>query len=130
MKKSTLYNSMYYHGKPIIDEKDKAIIFNRLIKLHKNIQPQVGDFIKRKDGKLARFSHEWDDGLQSSEGGSFYLADGGVSFSGALDPTIKAENIKETNETMMGWFWIFHHNDWCADNAVEFKGLCKVWKEI
>lgn len=36
-------------------------------------RPDMGDFVLFPTGQLERFSHDWDVGIQTSPGGSYYL---------------------------------------------------------
>jgi hypothetical protein len=79
-------------------------------------------------GELERFSHDWGDGLQTSPGGSWYMGEGYVSFSGGLNPTIPIERIERTEETRDGCFWLFHHNFWGTGRGVDFRAPCRVYR--
>ena len=98
---------------------------------------QVGDFIKRKDGLLARITHVWDDSLQtntfseSGEGGSFHLlSNGKLSYSGALERGFPIKNLRESSERKSGACWIFHHDRHEAHNGVNCEVICKVYQEL
>lgn len=89
--------------------------------------PRVGDFVLIGD-RYGRFSHDWGDGLQWSENGSFYLGEGYASFSGGLNKTIPLENLTLTDETRAGDFWFFHHGFAQAHSGVGARIACRVWR--
>lgn len=92
--------------------------------------PRVGDFIHRQDGKLARFTHKWNDGLQTGFGGSYYLNESGtMSFSGGLDPSIPNAEIKETDETREGSAWFFDLNRPGAGRGINVILSCRVYQQ-
>lgn len=92
--------------------------------------PRVGDFIDLADGRTLRFSHVWDNGLQVSKGGSFYLSpEGLVSFSGGLEPPVLREDIIPVCEMRPGHFWFFHHDHHRAYNAVGVRLACRVYRQ-
>lgn len=101
--------------------------------------PRVGDYIFLLDGTIQRFSHDWGDSLQTSEGGSFCLSsDGLVSFSGGLNPSIPKNKIKETfvnysdatdYNGMTGRFWIYYNGRLCHGSQTNVDLVCRVYKE-
>lgn len=102
-------------GHPTFDDRDATILAKRAALLDAIPGPRVGDWIRFEDGSLYRISHLWvwgdpDDGAQISEGGSWYLGEGYVSFSGALYPSIPLTTLTRTDETRPGSVWFFHHN--------------------
>lgn len=116
---------------PKFDEIDQKILDVREVNWIKRKGPRVGDFIQRLDGKLERFSHNWGDGLQTCDGGSFYLHENGCAeMSGTLKPTIFNENIQDTKTYKEGSFWFFHHDCAKAHNGVSFLMNCKIYQEI
>lgn len=117
---------------PTFDETDREILTQRTTKRDRVFpKPRVGDFALMPDGEVKRFSHEWEDGYQVSEGGSFYLSENGsISFSGELEPTISNGRIYPTSREKMGWFWIFHHDEWEAHNGVNCMAPCRVYKVL
>ena len=119
-----------FDPRPTFDERDTEILQAREAAYNARQGPRVGDFIRRQDGQLARFSHDWGDGLQSSAGGSFYLGNGYGSFSGSLDPMIPQDRIQPTGELLLGWFWFFHHDFAGAGRGVNCEMLCRVYREI
>jgi len=120
--------------RPVFDARDAAIRATRLAAWNKRAGPRVGDFIHMLDGTLRRFTHDWDDGLQTTMpsigGESFYLGLGYMSYSGALDPRIPLERIAaREGETRDGSAWFFHHERACGHNGVYFTVPCRVFEE-
>ncbi len=110
------------------DEADTELVNDRAGAYDERIGPRVGDYARFPDGHLERFSHDWGDGLQTSPGGSWYLGrEGGVSFSGSLNPIVDAKRLRLTTETRPGGFWSFHHDDWRAHNAIHFELVCNLY---
>jgi hypothetical protein len=103
---------------PEFDERDAFILAGRKEELDKREGPRVGDWIRFADGAERRISHDWGDSFQYSEGGSFYLGNGYVSFSGGLEPGIPADSLKLTSEVKDGDVWFFHHDYQTAHNGV------------
>lgn len=69
--------------------------------------PRVGDIVRMLDGRLLRFTHKWDDGIQVTtthhKEGSFYLYRNGLaSYSGSLSPSIKFSKLKATPGRHLG----------------------------
>lgn len=109
------------------DSRDEQIVASRMAKLDTQPGPRVGDFVRFNDGHHRRISCHWTDdsgwdgGCQTSDGGSFYLGDYGVSFSGGLYPSLPTESLIDTSETRHGSVWIFHHDYHTAHNGVTFS---------
>ena len=111
-----------------IDLQDKAIIAQRIANYARISGPRVGDFVTFADGKKRRVAHVWpadwnDDNVarvQTTDGGSFYLGDGYISYSGSLYPSIKADTLREVGKRD-GRAWIFHHDWHVADGGVDFQ---------
>ena len=123
--------------RPEFDDKDAAILAERIAQWTKRNGPRVGDFVHMPDGTLRRFTHDWDDSLQTTCGGShpcagdqsFYLGKGFMSFSGSLDSSIPLERITwMPGEIKEGGCWFFHHDFMTAHNAVYAKVPCRVYK--
>ena len=120
-----------------LDETDSALINSRIKVWNGRLGPRVGDYIRMADGSLRRFTHQWDDGLQTTVrpehpcngDSSFYFAGEYMSFSGSLAPTIPADKISPTDEIMNGSCWIFHHDYATAHNAVYTTIPCRVYLE-
>ncbi len=113
-------------GRPQLDERDLAIIAERFLLLEREVGPRCGDHVDFADGVSRRISHvysreqwgsEW--GVQTSDGGSWYLGEGFVSFSGSLFPTVPGGSLTLTDVERVGSVWIFHHDRWCAFNGVD-----------
>ena len=116
--------------KPIFDEKDSAILAERILFWNERVGPRVGDYIRLQDGTLARFTYHWPEGLQTGYGGSFYIGTGYASYSGSLNPNIPINRIQVTGDVMDGTFWFFHHDSHCAHNGVDVKVPCRIYKEV
>jgi hypothetical protein len=107
------------------DERDAAIVATRTASLDELDGPRVGDYVRFADGTERRISYatpaEWlpeVDSIQTSDGGSWYLGDGYVSFSGGLHPGVERASLTLTDETQRGSVWIFHHDYATAHNGV------------
>lgn len=112
--------------------RDFEIMQQRQAALDTHEGPRVGDFIVRTDGRVQRFSHDWDEcGLQTADSGSFYITQGGyASFSGALDPTLPRERIGPTDETRSGWVWFFSEDYVGAGRGVQCLLTFRVYREL
>jgi hypothetical protein len=95
-----------------LDMEDLTILSDRygLLVKRKPLVPHVGDFVRFADGTLRRVAHEWPDGVQTSDNGSFYLDIGGISMSGGLYRTVPTDTLKMTLEIRDGDVWFFHHD--------------------
>lgn len=115
-----------------LDDRDQEILNERAGVYLTRETPQVGDFCIMPDGEKRRFTHDWDDALQTTwkgdGGGSFYLGKGYVSYSGSLEPSIPLERIAPTEERWPGVFWFFHHNEQRAHNGVQGVIPVRVWQ--
>jgi hypothetical protein len=122
--------------RPKFDAQDAAILENRERLFNLVDGPRVGDFLKVGDGQFLRFTHDWDDSIQTTVhakhpchgDASFYLSDGYASFSGSLDPSIPKDQLHDTGEKQEGSFWFFHHNHACASNGVYFRIKCRIFE--
>lgn len=101
-----------------LDARNTEILAERMRLLDAVTGPRVGDFVRLPGGVLHRFSYRFDDALQTSAGGSWYLGDGWCSFSGTLDPSIPLGEIAPANEIMGGEVWFFDHNWAEAHNGI------------
>ncbi len=116
-----------------LDTIDQEFI-GEIIKRRDTLQgPLAGDFIIMKDGTVERFSHDWGEDIQTSDGRfgwSFHLCkDGNADFSGGLNPAImKSELELVPDDIRLGHFWIFHHNHVTAHNGVHFNIPCKTYR--
>ena len=97
-----------YHGPA--DERDLAMVAERMAAMDSREGPRVGDYVIFRDGTVARFAHDWGDRLQTTPGGSFYLGNGYLSMSGSLDRSIPKDSLTLTDQTREGSAWVFHHN--------------------
>ena len=116
------------------DARDEEIVARRMKKLNEVEGPRVGDFVRFTDGTLRRISYRWNDGegwdggCQTSDHGSYYLSEYGVSMSGSLHPCVPTESLQRTDECRDGSVWIFHH-DWAkAHNGVDFMVPFRVYE--
>lgn len=92
-------------------------------------KPRVGDFVIMPNGTKRRCSHAWDDGMQTSDGGSYYVStSGGASMSGSLYPSQLWEYFKDTGEVEPGRFWFFSHGLAGAGRGVDFYMPCRVYR--
>lgn len=67
--------------------------------------------------------------VQVSEGGSFYLGDGYVSFSGSLEPSLPYSSLVDTGDMHDGAVWFFHHDYHQAHNGVSAVAKFRVWRQ-
>lgn len=113
------------------DEIDATILTARIAHRENIKGMRVGDFVIFPDGHRERFSHDWDNRIQTTDGrfgSSFYLdRNGEADFSGGLNPGIDKSRIEETQETAEGDFWFFHHNHMRAHNGVDVTAPCRVF---
>jgi hypothetical protein len=119
--------------RPTIDDRDRALIAERLTALDVWEGPRVGDYVDFPGDIVRRISHIWRvepvEQIQTSDpGGSFYLGHGFCSFSGSLYRSIPADTLTLTEETREGAVWMFHHNFWMADNGVYFSVPFRVYR--
>lgn len=123
------------------DEQVNAEILQRRIRLRQETAgPQVGDYVLFEGADAPnhrqRISHDWGEdpangehlGVQTSPGGSFYLADGYASFSGALNSIVRVEHLIDTGETRLGRFWFFSRDYWGAGRGVDVEAPCRVYR--
>jgi hypothetical protein len=115
-----------------LDAKNYAIVEKRLQRRASLASPVVGDFVQMLDGSLERFSHDWNDSIQTTDGkfgSSFYLLDNGdASFSGGLNSAIMKNRIVDTLEAEHASFWIFKDDISGAHRGLYFFMPVKVWK--
>jgi hypothetical protein len=70
----------------------------------------------------------WPDSVQTSDGGSFYLGDGYMSFSGSLYTSVPIETLTLIEGTRReAWAWFFHHDHRTAHNSVHVCVPVRVW---
>lgn len=108
-----------------LDERDRQILWERRHSIELADEPRCGDYVEFADGTTRRISHvygaDWGDmaGVQTSDGGSWYLGNGYVSFSGSLYPSVKMTTLTLTDQQRAGSAWFFHH-DWATrENGVD-----------
>lgn len=110
-----------------LDDRDQTIVASRVELLDADTDPRCGDYVEFSDGVTRRISHvfprewgpEWS-AVQTSDGGSFYLGDGYVSYSGGLYPAVPMDSLTLTPDHRDGSAWVFHHNHRMAHNGVDF----------
>lgn len=116
---------------PGFDAKDAEILAARLVARANLNGPLVGDFVYI-DGVLRRFTHDWEDDIQTTTPngeGSFYLSvSGHMSYSGSLDPSVPKAKLRKLNMTLNGRCWFFHHDELRAHNAVFAEVGCSVYE--
>jgi hypothetical protein len=110
-----------------LDDRDKAILAVRVAAFNSTEGPRVGDYVRFADGVTRRISYVWPDGIQTSDGGSFYLGNGCMSFSGTLYTHVPTETLTLTKETRDASAWFFHHDLWEAHNSVHVHVSVRVW---
>lgn len=116
--------------KTVLDERNVSILAQRQARLDTRTGIGIGDFVM--DGKKAlRVAHHWGDSIQLTSGefgGSFYLGDTHVEFSGGLDSAIPIERFKSTDERRGGPVWFFSQNSARAHNGYETTAVFRVWR--
>lgn len=118
---------------PQFDATDAEIRDRRAqaLKAHKL---NVGDFVRFSDDVVRRVSYIWPDedgrpeSVQTSDGGSFYLGNGFVSFSGSLHHGVPFDSFVDTGDTFDGDVWIFHHDIPGAGCGVNTTIKFKIWR--
>lgn len=126
------------HDISTLDDVDGEILARRAERLPVFGRPAVGEFVIFADGVERRISHIWecpadDDGpevwsIQTSDGGSYHLGDGYVSFSGSLFPGVPGDTLTlDPLKTASGAVWFFHHDVWRAHNGVHAVAPFRVW---
>ncbi len=117
---------------PVLDERDIQIMWQRRDSIEMIEEPRCGDYIDFADGITRRVSHVWPaDGLpdvQTSDGGSFYLGHGYVSFSGSLYSAVRRDTLTDTGVRRPGSAWFFHHDWHTRDNGVDVTIPFRVYR--
>ena len=117
-----------------LDAIDQLFITNALKERELRKCPEVGDFVIMEDGSYERFSHDWGDDIQTTDGkfgSSFHLTKNGYGgFSGGLNAAIMKNRLILTSEIKEGSFWIFHHNHATAHNGVYFNAPVRVYQYL
>jgi hypothetical protein len=110
-------------------DRDKEIFLRRVQLLDEVPGPRIGDWIKYADGTILRIGHVWtDDAVQPVPGGSFYLGDGYVSFSGSLYRGVPINSLTATSQKRRGRVWFFHDDQSRADNSVHLYAEFRVFR--
>lgn len=123
------------------DERDAQILATRVADRDRRNGPRLGDVVIFANGSRGRFTHNWGDGMQTTVRrdtaggifgeGSFHLSEGGgMSYSGALDPTIPMARLEDTGEVELRQCWFFHHGYMRAHSAVQAVIPCRVYREL
>lgn len=115
---------------PKFDEKDAEILAHRVALREMRRGPRVGDYLVFPDGHVERFSYDWGEDIQTSQGGSFYLGEGSASFSGGLNEALPKAAMEDTGAFLSGRFWFFHHGHVTAHNGVDVVAPCRVFRLI
>lgn len=90
---------------------------------------RVGDWLELPHGEFTRFTHAWDDHIQTGGGsGGYYLGNGYLSYSGGLDSGIKRSDIIPTEQTKRGNIWFFDKDISGAGRGVYFDVEFRVFK--
>ena len=110
-----------------IDDRDEKILSDRLEKYNARDEAKVGEYLQYKDTFL-RFSHNWGESIQTSQGGSYYLGEGYLSMSGRLNSGVDKNLLELTPEHKTGSCWFFHHDYRTAGGGVHFQVEFRVWK--
>lgn len=113
-----------------LDDRDRAILKERAAAREAITgRPRVGDFVIMPNGVERRCAYAWDDGMQTSDGGSYYLnSNGTASMSGGLYPSQLWEYFRDTGEVKPGRFWFFSHNVSGAGRGVDVMAPCRVYR--
>lgn len=118
-----------------LDREDQRLVLLRAARYDQDPGPRVGDFIDYRDGVTRRIAHVWpsdenDDGsalIQTTDGGSFYLGGGFISYSGSLYPGLKASHLRRVWGSREGSVWVFHHDQRRAHNGVNASSMFRVY---
>jgi hypothetical protein len=119
-----------------LDDRDQAIVDQRMRLMDTRPGPRVGDFVIFAHGVERRISYHWKDdegwdgGVQTSDTEDtmgFYLGREGMSFSGGLHSSVPVESLTLNEETRPGRAWIFHHDQHMAHNGVDFAVPLRVF---
>lgn len=109
------------------DDRDQQILSERMEAYNTIQEVKVGEFLQYKDTFL-RFSHDWGESIQTSQGGSYYLGDGYISMSGALNSGVDKSALELTPGHKNGSVWFFHHDYHTGGGGVDFQVSLRVWK--
>jgi hypothetical protein len=119
----------------MLDEIDQQILNGRVEQYNEKAGPRVGDWVLLVGEKeMRRLTYDWGDSIQTGcvagDSGSFYLGNGYISYSGALDPSIPKAELIQVDETRGGRVWIFHRDFAQAGGGVEASIPFRVFKQI
>lgn len=110
------------------------ILLTRYTALNKQQGARVGDFLKLtppdpRCPNYTRFTHDWGDTIQTggTVGGSYYLANGFLSYSGGLDPGIATADLILTDEVKDGHVWFFDEDISGAGRGLTFDAQMRVF---
>jgi len=113
------------------EDVNESILEKRMEMYNEKSGPRVGDWLVKKvkgEDKYYRFSHNYGDSLQISDGGSFYLGEGYISFSGSLEPSIPLEKMEDTGEKKLGQVWFFKNDIKQAENGITLETEFRVYR--
>lgn len=122
---------MNNYNTPATATKNETILLQRQSEFNKVEGPRVGDFLKMPYGLYTRFTHAWDDSIQtggSASGGGFYLGNGYTSYSGGLNSGVDYTDIKQTEEVKDGCVWFFDDGIMGANRGVYFNISFRVFE--
>lgn len=114
-------------------EKDLQLFQDRQDKRLQSDKPHVGDYVKRKDGRLTQIgTFTYDGNFQDTPSSKPYLnKDGGASYSGGFTmDVLNVANLKPLKQTKDLRCWIFSGDDWGGSRGVCSTIKTKVWKEV
>jgi hypothetical protein len=117
-----------------LDKKDQDILAARVAAFDPTEGPRVGDHVEFADGVIRLISYVWTDGaewlggVQTSDGGSFYLGHGRMQFSGSLYMSVPHETLTLTEDTRETRAWFFHHDYHTAHNGIDVPVTMRLWK--
>lgn len=110
------------------DSCDREMLTERTTLRGQRTDALIGDFVAFPDGHLERIAYIWNNGWETSGGGSFYLSETGNGwFTGEANRAIEVEHFADSGITRPGHFWFFSHDLWISHNGVECEAPCRVW---
>lgn len=118
-----------------LDQIDHDRACRNLVKFDAIKGPRVGDYVIFNDDVTRRISYVYGDdwevdmqGVQTSDGGSWYFGLGYCDFSGSLYQVVKTKTLTLTDEIRLGSVWMFHHGSHTAGNGISFQIPFRVYK--
>lgn len=105
----------------------------KLAKFNARQGPRTGDFLRLPEihpklGRYTRLTHDWGDTQQTGGmGGSYYLGNGWLSYSGGLDPGIKTADITPQIDEKPGSLWFFDKDISGAGRGVNYTAPMRVF---